>query len=42
MAQIDDRGYATPYMAKGKRVFKVGASISSETGTIEDWLAVEA
>ena len=37
MAQIDDRGYPAEFRKPGRRVFKVGVSISSETGRIGDW-----
>ena len=31
LAQIEERGYAS------RRVFRIGASFSSATGTIEEW-----
>lgn len=37
LKQIDSKGYATEYLASGKTVHKIGLSISSETGTVEDW-----
>ena len=33
-------GYAREYSADARRVFKIGASFSSETGTIADWICV--
>ena len=37
LLQIKDKGYATPYMAKGKKVVCLGVNFSSETGTIEGY-----
>ncbi|MDR2466847.1 MAG: PD-(D/E)XK nuclease domain-containing protein, partial [Prevotellaceae bacterium] len=37
LKQIDDRCYAMPYAASGKRVVKVGAEFSSETRTLGKW-----
>ena len=37
LRKIEDKGYARPYMAEGRKVHKVGVSFSSMTGTIEDW-----
>ena len=37
LAQIEERGYAAPYSAGSRRVFRIGASFSSATGTIEEW-----
>ena len=37
LKQIDDMGYATEYLSKGKKIFKIGVNISSETGTVADW-----
>ena len=37
LAQIEDRGYARPYAADPRTVFRIGAGFSSETGTISDW-----
>ena len=35
--QINDRGYAIPYITDGRRVVKVGILFSLESRTIEDW-----
>lgn len=40
LKQIDDKGYATEYLASGKLIHKIGLSISSETGTVSDWAEV--
>lgn len=37
LAQIDSRGYAAPYATDRRELIKVGASFSSETGTICEW-----
>ena len=36
LAQIEERGYALPYAADPRKVYKVGISFSSETGTVND------
>lgn len=35
--QIDDKGYAIPWQADGRRVAKVGITFSTTTRTIESW-----
>ena len=35
--QIEEKGYAQPYAADKRRIYKVGISFSSETGTINDF-----
>ena len=37
LRQIEEKGYAREYAADSRKVYKVGASFSSETGTINDW-----
>ena len=37
LQQIEDKGYAREYATDSRRIFKIGASFSSETGTVEDW-----
>lgn len=37
LRQINDKGYAAPYMADCRTVHKVGVNFSSEKGTIEGW-----
>lgn len=34
---IDERGYARPYQADQRQLYRIGASFSSQTGTIDDW-----
>jgi hypothetical protein len=37
LKQIDEKGYATPYLADGKEIVKIGVNFSTETRTISDW-----
>ena len=37
LAQIEEKGYALPYSADRRKLYKVGISFSSETGTINDF-----
>jgi hypothetical protein len=37
LAQIEEKGYARPYEADSRKLFKVGIVFSSETGTINGW-----
>ena len=37
LQQIEEKGYAREYESDKRQVFKIGASFSSETGTIGDW-----
>ena len=39
--QIEDKGYATPYTTDKRKLYKIGVSFSSETGTIEDWKTIQ-
>lgn len=39
LQQIEDKGYARPYEANARTVYKIGANFSSETGTINDWVS---
>ena len=41
LLQIEEKGYALPYCADKRKLFKIGASFSSQTGTISDWKAVD-
>jgi len=38
LQQINDRGYAKAYEADSRPLYKIGASFSSKTGTIEEWI----
>ena len=37
LQQIKDKGYAAAYAADPRPLFRVGASFSSKTGTVEEW-----
>ena len=37
LQQIQERGYATAFAADSRPLFRIGASFSSKTGTVEDW-----
>ena len=41
LRQIEEKGYARPYEADRRKVFKIGVSFSSETGTVEEWKVAE-
>ena len=41
LAQINEKGYARPYAADARKLFRIGISFSSETGTIEDFAVEE-
>ena len=40
LAQIEAKGYARPYEADLRILYKIGVNFSSETGTVEDWKTV--
>jgi hypothetical protein len=40
LKQIDEKGYATPYLSSGKKIIKIGAEFSAETRTLSRWLIV--
>ena len=37
LKQIEEKGYATEYQTDKRKIFKIGAAFSSQTGTICDW-----
>ena len=37
LSQIDEKGYAIPWQADGRKVVKVGINFSSEQRTISEW-----
>ena len=37
LKQIEDTGYARPYAADARKLYKVGVNFSSKTGTIDEW-----
>ena len=40
LAQIEAKGYARPYEADPRTLYKIGVNFSSETETVEDWKTV--
>lgn len=38
MQQIEDKGYAKEYASDKRKLYKIAAVFSSETGTIEEWI----
>lgn len=41
MAQIDDKGYAIPYQADSRKLYKVGVVFSTDKRNVTDWKVVE-
>lgn len=41
LEQIEEKGYAREYALDNRKVFKIGCSFSSETGTVDDWKVVD-
>ncbi len=41
LRQIEEKGYALPYLKDNRHLHRVGVSFSSETGTVDDWKVVE-
>ena len=41
LRQIEGKGYARPYSADHRKLYRIGVSFSSETGTVEDWKVAE-
>jgi hypothetical protein len=37
LQQIEDKGYATPYLSDGRDIIKLGINFSTETRTISNW-----
>lgn len=40
LQQIEDKDYARPYDEDDRKLFRIGVSFSSETGTVGDWKVV--
>ena len=40
LQQIEDKGYAREYATDSRKLFRIGAVFSSETGTIGEWKTV--
>ena len=41
LRQIEEKGYAREYEADSRKLYRIGAVFSSETGTIGDWKCIE-
>jgi hypothetical protein len=41
LAQIEEKGYATPFLADGRKLFKIGVNFSTASRTIEAWKVEE-
>ena len=41
LKQIEEKGYARPYGADARRLYRIGANFSSETGTLDEWQVAE-
>lgn len=41
LQQIEDKGYAKPFVNDGRKLFKIGVSFSTATRRIEDWKITE-
>ena len=42
LAQIEEKGYAAPYAADARKLFKLGVNFSTKTKRIDDWRAGDA
>jgi hypothetical protein len=42
LQQIDEKGYAVPFMDGKRAVYKIGVNFSTETRTLSEWKVVEA
>ena len=42
LAQIEAKGYAAPYAADSRKLFKLGVNFSTKSKQIDDWLLAEA
>ncbi|MCM1489324.1 MAG: ATP-binding protein [Muribaculum sp.] len=41
MAQIEDKGYAMPYIDEGRKIIKISANYSSPANNIDSWIIME-
>ena len=37
LKQIEEMGYDRPFLARGKRIFKIGVNFSTTTRCIDSW-----
>ena len=41
LSQIEEKGYAAPYAADSRKLFKLGVNFSTKSKQIDEWLAEE-
>jgi hypothetical protein len=41
LAQIEAKGYATPFLTDGRKLVRVGVNFATKSRTVEEWKAVE-
>lgn len=41
LSQIEEKGYAAPYLSSGKKIIKIGANFSTLLRTIDEWKVIE-
>ena len=41
LQQIEEKGYAKPFVDDPRKIFKIGVSFSTENRRIEDWKIAE-
>ena len=41
LQQIEEKGYATPYAADPRKLFKLGMNFSTKTKQVDEWRIVE-
>jgi hypothetical protein len=41
LKQIEDKGYAVPYLEGSRKVYKVGVNFSTKERTLSEWKVVE-
>jgi len=41
LLQIEEKGYAEPYLSDKRKLYKVGVNFSSESGTVDGWMIKE-
>lgn len=38
LAQINEKGYATPYLTDGRKVVKIGVRFNPDKHTVDEWM----
>ena len=39
--QINEKNYALPFATDGRKIIEIGANVSKETRSIEEWIIIE-